>query len=155
MMKKIPSLLILLSYFILVGCTKNPFRASDLEPSTAVITEGEIRGSIKEGSIQSLEDKITLVFDNLTATDFYYGVPFTLEVELEKAWYRVPFDKNVAFIEIAMILKRNSSDEEVVELATYFDKLPVGKYRIVKDFQTENKTVTIASTFEILEKSYY
>lgn len=158
-MKKIRFLLMIVSFLALVGCAKNAFRPSDLEPSTAMITEGEINGSVKESSIQSLDKNITLVFENLTDTEYYYGLAFVLEVELEGSWYQVPFDEEVAFIEIAMFLEGNAATEEVIDLSTYFKNLPAGKYRIVKDFWTDNQTVTIAPTFEIKPKnnmnSYY
>lgn len=153
-MKKIPWLLMIVSFLALAGCTSQTFRPSDLEPSTAMITAGDIKGRVKEGSIESLEEKITLVFDNLTDAEYYYGVPFTLEVALEGSWYQVPFDDAIAFIEIAILLEGNGTTEEVIDLSTYFKTLPDGKYRIVKDFHTENKTVTIAPTFEIQSNTY-
>lgn len=148
-MKKVLLYLMLVSFLSLVGCASQAFRPSDLEPSTAVVTEGKIKGNVKEEQIQSFKEKITLVFENLTDTVYYYGVDFTLEVELDDTWYQVPFDEDVAFIEIAMLLEGKAMNEEVIDLADYFDKLPAGNYRVIKHFQAEEQTITIAPTFEV------
>lgn len=142
---------LLLLLLILTGCRMQAFRPTDLERSTVNLTQGSIEGRIKEETIQTIHEPQTLIFENLTADEYYYGVPFTLEVWLEDSWYQVPFDEPVAFIEIAFLLEANATTEEVISLATYFDKLPAGTYRIVKVFQTENRSVTIAPTFDIIE----
>ncbi len=142
---------LLLLLLILTSCRMQAFRPTDLERSTVNLTQGSIEGRIKEETIQTIHEPLTLLFENLTADEYYYGVPFTLEVWLEDSWYQVPFDEPVSFIEIAFLLEANATTEEGISLATYFDELPPGTYRIMKVFQTENRTVTIAPTFEIIE----
>lgn len=148
-MKKVLLRLLLLLFLTLSGCTSPLNRFSDLEPSTVVVTENKIKGSVKEEQIESVAEKITLTFENLTDTAYYYGVDFTLEKELKDKWYQIPFDEDVAFIQIAMLLEANATNEEIIDLSTYFEDLPTGNYRVIKHFQAENQSVTIAPTFEV------
>ena len=63
---------------ILTGCRMQAFRPTDLERSTVNLTQGSIEGRIKEETIQTIHEPLTLLFENLTADEYYYGVPFTL-----------------------------------------------------------------------------
>ena len=52
---------------ILTGCRMQAFRPTDLERSTVNLTQGSIEGRIKEETIQTIHEPLTLLFENLTA----------------------------------------------------------------------------------------
>ena len=131
------------------GCSSRTLNVSDLEPSNIIINKDDITAKIKEDIIMSSKEDITLILENKTDYEYSYGVDFSLEVELDNKWYKVPFDKNSAFIEIGVVLKGNSESKEVLELSKYFSDLPDGKYRIVKTFYHDGKETFVEAPFEV------
>ena len=119
-MKKIYIFSIVIMMFILYGCSIKTLYISDLEPLDIVVDYDNINLTVKEDTIKSSKENITLVLENKTEYEYFYGVDFELEVELDNKWYKVPLDKNPAFIEIGLLLKGNSESEEEIELSKYF-----------------------------------
>ena len=148
-MKKNYIFSIAIMLFLLYGCSINSLNISDLEPSNIVADSNNISITIQEDTINSSKEAITLVLQNKTAYEYFYGVDFELEVESNNQWYKVPFDKNAAFIEIGLILKANSESTEKIELSKYFSDLPDGKYRIVKTFYLDGKQNLVVGLFNI------
>ncbi len=150
-MKKIYILSIVIIMFIFYGCTSKTLDISDLEPSNIVVDSKNINITVKEETIKSSKENITLVLENKTEYEYFYGVDFELEVELDNKWYKIPFDKNTAFIEIGLLLKGNGESKEEIELYKYFSDLPDGKYRIVKTFYLDDEKTVAVGLFNIKE----
>lgn len=148
-MKKIYIFSIVIMMFILSGCSSKTLNISDLEPSNIVVDCDNINIKVKEDTIKSSKEKITLVLENKTEYEYSFGVDFELEVELDDNWYKIPFDKNPEFIEIARLLKGNSKSKEEIELSKYFSDLPDGKYRILKTFYLDGQKTVVAGLFNI------
>lgn len=148
-MKKVYIFSIVIMMFILYGCSNKVLDISDLEPSNIVVECDNINLTVKEETIKSSKEKITLVLENKTEYKYFYGVEFELEVELDNSWYKVPFDKNPEFTEIGLLLNGNSKSEEKIELYKYFSDLPEGKYRIVKTFYLDGVKTVVAGLFNI------
>ena len=115
------------------------------------LTAKNINITVKEETIKSSKENITLVLENKTEYEYFYGVDFELEVELDNKWYKIPFDKNTAFIEIGLLLKGNGESKEEIELYKYFSDLPDGKYRIVKTFYLDDEKTVAVGLFNIKE----
>lgn len=151
-MKRIYIFSILILMFIIYGCSSKTLDISDLEPSNIVVEYDNINATVKEDTIKSSKENITLVLENKTEYEYFYEVDFELEVELDNNWYKIPFDKNPEFIEIGLILKENSESKEEIELSKYFSDLPDGKYRIVKTFYLDGEKTVVAALFNIKNK---
>ena len=83
--------------------------------------------------------KVTLTMTNLTNDDYYYGNPFTIEVEKDGEWYKMIAPEDLVFTMPAYTLKAKEQ-RKFVNHKWYFScdspgygKLPKGHYRIVKD----------------------
>lgn len=148
-MKKIYTLGIIIVMFVFYGCSSNKFNDSGLEQSTIIVNQDNINATIKDNIIKSSKENITVVLENKTEYEHSYGFDFNLEIELDNNWYKVPFDKNPQFIEIAIILKGNGKSEDVIELSKYFTNLPEGKYRIVKSLYLDGEEIVVSAPFEI------
>lgn len=152
-MKKIYifSIAIVILIFTLYGCSMNHLNVSDLEPSNIVVDYDNIKATVQEGTIKSSKENINLVIENKTEYEYSYGVDFELEIELDNKWYKIPFDENSEFIEIALILKGNEESNEEIELSKFFSNLPDGKYRVVKTFYRDGIKSVIVGLFNIKE----
>ena len=138
-----------LMIFIFCGCSNNTLNISGLELSTIVIDSDHINATVEEGTIKSSKETITLVLENKTEYQYFYGVDFNLEVQIDNNWYKVPFDKNPEFIEIGLLLMGDSESQEKIELSKYFSDLPDGKYRIVKTFYLNDAKTVVGGLFNI------
>ena len=148
-MRKVYIYSIIIVIFILSGCSNNNLNVSALEPSNIVIKEYGIKAELKEAIIKSSKENITLILENKTEYEYFYGVDFSLEIEANNTWNKVPFKEEPVFIEIAIILKANSKQEEVIDLYNYFGNLPEGKYRIIKSLYKDGEKVVVSAPFEI------
>lgn len=151
-MKKNYIFSIAIMLFLLYGCSIKDLNISDLEPSNIVVDCNNISITIQEDTIKSSKEDITLVLQNKTEYEYFYGVDFELEVESNNQWYKIPFDKNPEFIEIGLTLKGNSESNEKIELSKYFSDLPDGKYRIVKTFYLDGTKTVVVGLFNITKQ---
>ncbi|MPQ45185.1 immunoglobulin-like domain-containing protein [Clostridium tarantellae] len=148
-MRKIYIFTIIMVIVVFYGCSSNTLNFSDLEPSTIVVNHDNISAIIKENIIRSSKEDITLILENKTQYEYYYGEYFNLEIELDNSWYKVPLDKNLDFKDLAIILKENSKSSDIIKLSKHFTNLPEGKYRIVKSLYLDDEETIIVAPFEI------
>lgn len=141
--------IIVIMMFIFYGCSRKTLDVSSLQPSDIVIDCDNINVTVQEETIKSSKENITLILENKTEYEYFYGVDFELEVELDNQWYKIPFDKNHEFIEIGLILKGNGKSNEEIELSKYFSDLPEGKYRVVKTFYLDGLKNVVVGLFNI------
>ena len=104
------------------------FPPFEMIPSTFDIYEGEDL----ELEVKHHWGKYEFTIHNNTSEDWMYGTPFILEVKRGSEWKSVYQDK-VAFTLAAYNLPANSSVSDDLNLNFIYGKLPVGKYRIVKE----------------------
>ena len=84
-------------------------------------------------SLDSVEgDEITVTFRNDSGAEWSYGVYYHLEALLDGAWYAVPAESGLGFIDIAMILPDGKSQQERYSIGLY-GHLPAGTYRFVAE----------------------
>lgn len=104
----------------------------------------EISDSTGEISMEvlSIADKLVkLQLKNESKEEYLYGLPFTLEKEIDGRWYRLPVAlSNWGFTLAASVLEPGGCAETYADLTMYGD-LEAGKYRIVKE--------ELAAEFEI------
>lgn len=77
-------------------------------------------------------DEITVTFRNDSGEEWSYGVYYHLEALLDGAWYAVPPESDLAFIDIAMILPEGETRQERYSTGLY-GALPPGTYRFVAE----------------------
>ena len=152
-MKKIYIISIVIILFILYSCSSKTLDVSNLERSNIVVDCDNINVTVQEDTIKSSKENITLVLKNKTEYEYFYGVDFELEVELDNQWYKVPFDKNPEFTDLGLLLKGNSESNEKIELYKYFSDLTDGKYRIVKNFYLDGAKTVVVGLFNINKQS--
>lgn len=136
---------------IKVEDSKNTSANLGLEKSDIVVNSEKVNAKIKENTIKKGTQSITLILENKTDKEIAYGKEFSLEKEQDGQWYKVPFKEEVAFIEIAMLLKPYESSEEEINLS-YFKNLQPGKYRVVKTIYLDDDKINVGATFEITSK---
>lgn len=78
-----------------------------------------------------------------------FGLAYAIEKQIDGKWYSIPND--LAFIEIAIILKPSESYQQTISLNDLSYSFPVGTYRVVKEFYLDEKNIKVAATFEITE----
>jgi len=73
----------------------------------------------------------TVALTNHGTEEWFYGVDYTIQVQIDGIWYEVPPTEQVAFVAIAMLLGPGETNEETLDLS-FYRELPTGFYRIVK-----------------------
>lgn len=163
-MKKI-FLFIVIFLFSLSACN-NEHKISDDQKFTSFKQSkyNDIPDHFKEETIQfemkiepaSFDKKtkyIPLIIKN-NGDSIFYGAPYELEVFKEGKWRKIPFQDNVAFIMIGIILEKGKTDSTTIGLDTDNLKYNVhtGYYRVVKEFTVgkgTNKKIKLSSIFQL------
>ena len=135
MKRRLSVILILLTFSLIAISCGNMVKTSSGEKDSEIEKSNDIVMSIKE----QREKDLTLSIENKTNNEYVYGYEFYLEQEKDGKWNSVPFLKNVAFIEIGIILKPMGINNENIKLETYFRKLDKGRYRIIKEFYKDEE----------------
>lgn len=135
MKRRLSVILILLTFSLIAISCGNMVKTSSGEKDSEIEKSNDIVMSIKE----QREKDLTLSIENKTNNEYVYGYEFWLEQENDINWKPVPFLKDVAFIEIGIILKPKGINNEKIKLETYFGKLEKGKYRIIKEFYKDEE----------------
>lgn len=158
LMKRFYSMLIpslLLGFTLLLACS-NFSNQPDLEPS-----EHDDIAVLEDFKSIALQDSITptsatFVYDNRTDTTFTLGEAYSLEINLDDAWYQVPviLEDEYGFHDIGY----ESPPDEMIEMEINWEwlygTLEPGEYRIVQEVLDvhepgDYETYTIATEFEI------
>jgi len=92
----------------------------------------DIAFSVKESTVSVDTNEITLIFENKSDIDYFYGMISYIEIESDGNWYSIPVKENVYWTMLGYPIPAQSSSEQVFPIHTYFDNLEIGKYRIVK-----------------------
>lgn len=116
----------------LFGCKKK-LDPSQLEKGVVDTQIGtQVTASIAEGDTFISNPTITLVLQNNTKKELGYGEEFRLEVKLQDDWYLVDPKPEASVTAIGILLKPGDTNQHVIDLNEFYDKLPAGQYRILK-----------------------
>lgn len=98
----------------------------DTSGDIAIETEYEVYGSDAPW--------VSYTITNRTTDEQVYGVPFSVEVKQNDAWYQVPFpEEETAWITIGIILKPNGINADSFSFSQLDYNFPDGQYRLIKE----------------------
>ena len=122
------------------GCKASPQKDLEKSPFIAAEQNQDVELSIKEKTVTSETQTITLTYTNKSGTEYSYGGVDFLDVEIDGTWYTVLHKDNVAWDMLAFLLPANGSAESSFPIKMYYEDLNSGKYRIVKKLNTLDST---------------
>ncbi len=115
---------------------------TDLESTPHITTNNlnHVVMRIKEGS--TTPTALTIIFENNSENSYIYGDYYTIEREINNAWYQVPvaIEENYGFNDIAYELTRQNNSEWVVDWDWLYGNLEPGEYRIIKKLLDNNSS---------------
>lgn len=150
MKRVITVICVLITVLLLASCTKG-LDYGNLEKSKyEIITNSEdVSVTINQSEITRDTEEVTLEYTNNTESQYTYGREPHLEVKHNENWYVVPVLMKVEWIEIACLLTKNNTSEEIISLKDYYGKLDKGEYRFIKELYGNESTALIECGFEI------
>lgn len=78
------------------------------------------------------EHSLIVRFTNGTQEEWDYGYAFCLQVNLDGQWYEIPAERELSFIEVAVILPAGVETTETYDFSAY-GALLAGTYRLVTE----------------------
>lgn len=107
----------------------SPYEEAELNalPGVAMVT--------KEESYPVRPEGVEVIITNNSDQEYFYGVQFSVERLEGEEWFVVPFEDEVAWIEIALILEPGGRNEETLSFELLQQPLEEGTYRIVKTIE--------------------
>ena len=78
-----------------------------------------------------VDDKLLLTLYNTSNETYGCGEDFQIEIYKDGQWFLVPMTKG-GIDDVGLIIRGNSSNEQILYLKNYFDNLECGHYRIIK-----------------------
>lgn len=105
--------------------------------------------SVKESSVHPETEQLTLIITNKTNKEYNYGYEQVLEIKLDGIWYDVPMKKDAAWIELAVILSGQATQDMQFQFKNFYENLCPGEYRIIKTFYGMDGKETAAVQFTI------
>lgn len=122
----------ILFIFFLTGCTKaafepSPYTADDLNQLAGVTMK------TVEPRYKSDTETIHVTLANETEEELFYGVAFSIEYLDEDAWVVFPFEEEMAWREIALILQPGETNREEITMTLFEHDFEPGTYRVIKE----------------------
>lgn len=99
--------------------TKFLVKSKKNQPHGLKITSARLKGK-----------KLEVRLKNKTKKETYFGEYFSIQAKLDGKWYDIPAKEDMAFNDIAYIMKAGGKTKKTYDLTPY-GELPSGKYRIV------------------------
>ena len=130
----------------------NPYQ----EKSSVVYQVTESTVSIKASVLPN--QVLDLSIMNQSSKHCSIGEDYAIEYNFEGDWYVVPIKPNTAFPAIGYFIEPGEERSFTVELKEYFDVLPSGHYRVIKEmilrddvdeFANENNRGILVAEFDI------
>lgn len=137
----------LMAGMILTACDgttegeESPYSADEINQLEGVTME------TTEASYPVGTEMVDLVIKNDSDEEVYYGVAFSVEKQDGNRWVIVPFEDDVSWIEIALMLAPKGQNEETVSFDLLENELTEGTYRIIKEIAGN----PVSAEFEIVE----
>lgn len=150
MEKYIKNFVIVIMTFLFVGCGKENIKLGPKSIYQTNISEKMVKMTIKEDTLSNTSALIKIT--NQTNDLYYYGNSFSIEYKKKDEWYYLMPIEEMIFTMQAILIKPNETKEINVEWESYYGKLPVGKYRIIKNVFQKNEIqndIPIAVEFTI------
>lgn len=130
------------------------FGVNKKEEDPLIINRGVI-SSIKDGSLSNTG--VTLIITNLDSTDYTFGEAYTIEKNETGEWIDVDtIIDDYGFHMIGYNLKSGQTREIELNWEWLYGKLPVGYYRINKEFiygsESDRQTYSFSAEFELYKE---
>lgn len=130
----------------------NPYQEKSSLVYQLVESDVSIKASVLPNQV------LDLSIMNQSSKHCSIGEDYAIEYNFEGDWYVVPIKPNTAFPAIGYIIEPGEERSFTVELKEYFDVLPSGHYRIIKEmilrddvdeFANENNRRVLVAEFDI------
>ncbi len=119
-------------------------------PAKQTQSSGDIQMAVKEQTVQSDAESVTLTITNASDKDYTYGAMWTLEAESSGSWEEVKPIDDLMWIEIAYVISPGQTNEDELKIKDYYGTLAPGNYRIVKMFtDPEGNGITAYGPFTV------
>ncbi|MDF2671765.1 MAG: hypothetical protein K0R09_30 [Clostridiales bacterium] len=152
MKKFISIIMLILAFSILTACkSAKEIDINKLEKSNFDTTQQskEVTLSVKEETINTKAESITLIYNNLSDKEYTYGQEPHLEVEADGVWYTVKTLENVAWDDIGYILSPKDNREDRFSIKNNYGELGEGNYRIVKTLYSNGESIYSIAKFTV------
>ena len=111
-----------------VAKSQNGWNKAFLNAASPVETPEHVTVELVEQNAEAITVEIT----NEGTEDWDYGYAYAVQVLLDGAWYDLPAEQEMSFIEILLMIPQGISTTETYALKPY-GELPVGIYRVVSN----------------------
>ncbi|MDF2611049.1 MAG: hypothetical protein K0R92_2523 [Lachnospiraceae bacterium] len=154
-MKKLLILLcafIIIILFVVFQYQENETPTLELSRISTSDINNNVVLSIKENSITSETQELTLVYENKSKEEYIYGGVDFLEIEADDKWYSLTPKENVQWNMLAYTLPPEDITESIFFIKAHFGDLTKGKYRIIKELSQldkNNKETYVIAEFTI------
>lgn len=152
MKKSINAILLVILTMVMVGCNSSKrLDVSKLDKSVydASQQSKDVTLLVKEKTITPQTEEITLVYTNNSSKEYIYGEEPHLEMEVDGLWYVIPVLDGVGWHEMGYILSPKDSREDIFTIKTYYGKLELGNYRIVKTLHADGEPILVIGEFKV------
>lgn len=145
-MKKLSKLFLagVLTTLSLAACGRVAFEPSPYEPGDLNQLPGVTMRTAEPGYPADVET-IELTIENESDEELFYGVAFSVEYLDDGEWVIFPFEDEMAWIEIALMLEPGGSNTEELNMTLFKYDFEPGTYRVIKEIAGE----TLTAEFEI------
>ena len=116
-------------------------------PNTFTIYDGK---DIKLKANYNLTGKVSYDVYNSTSNEVYTGVDYYLQKKSMGKWETLKPNISIFSILVNEIIPSNESKEYSMDIVLVYGNLPTGKYRIVKEVESNGKEVYIAGKFRVV-----
>jgi hypothetical protein len=103
-------------------------------------------------SVDTKETAMALTIVNKTRNSIEFGSRFLLEVQINGVWYNIDNmindNINLSWILLLYSLAADKSKEENFQL-NYYQPLPIGRYRLVKEVTNHDSSGYVAFEFDV------
>ncbi|MGP6147420.1 immunoglobulin-like domain-containing protein [Jeotgalibaca sp. A122] len=134
----------ILTTLLLAGCKQTAFEPSPYKPADLNHLSG-VTMQTAEPSYPTDIESIAVTITNKSEAELFYGVAFSVEYLDGNEWVIFPFEDEMAWIEIALILEPDATNTEELNMTLLKHDFEPGSYRIIKDIAGE----TLTAEFEI------
>lgn len=152
---------LLILFFLIIFLTGCSSQATNLdEPSqykddiATIIEKDDFVLSMKTTNDQypSSVEQISIELSNQSPESVLYGENYQLEKLEDGVWYKIPFNKEHAFVDIGYILDPEESKQVTIHILDLDYTMSKGEYRVIKSLYTQaGKQFVLGSTFTIQE----
>jgi archaellum component FlaF (FlaF/FlaG flagellin family) len=149
---KLLSLLIMVGILFVGGCQSREQMTLSEKSSLNNIdneTNTGLEINVEQASYNLPVEKVILEVNNLGDDIYIFGAEDTIEKFHNGSWFKIPYNDDIAFPAIGYSLKSKESKKLDIYLKQLDYQLDQGKYRVIKNFSTNETTTTLSAEFEL------